>query len=323
MARYIEYLLAHSEKFIRPAKGYGDWLSINAETPKDLLATAYFAHDADLMSRIAWIIAKPDDAAMYGRLFEDIRAAFNREFVEPDGRIRGHTQTGYLLALKFGLVDEPTRSRAVKDLLEDIAAKKDHLSTGFVGVSYLLPMLTRFGAVDTAYRLMNQDTFPSWLFPVKMGATTVWERWDGWTPEHGFQTPKMNSFNHYSLGSCGEWMMDTIAGIGLDEGNPGFKQIVIRPRPGGGLTWAKGSYQSAYGAIKTSWAVEENRFTLDVTIPANTTATVYVPAAEGSEIMEGDRAGNQAAGVEFVRWENGEAIFRVGSGKYIFTTNRI
>ena len=216
--------------------------------------------------------------------------------MEKDGQIKGHTQTGYLLALKFDLLDEPNRSMAVKYLLEDIAAKKDHLSTGFVGVSYLLPTLTRFGAVDLAYRLMNQDTFPSWLFPVKMGATTIWERWDGWTPDKGFQTPKMNSFNHYSLGSCGQWMFDTIAGIGMDEGNPGFKQIVIRPQPGGGLTWAKGSYESAYGPIKTHWAVDGNRFTLAVTIPANTTATVYVPAAKDSEIMEGDRAGGSIAG---------------------------
>jgi alpha-L-rhamnosidase len=169
---------------------------------------------------------------------------------------------------------------------------------------------------------MNQDTFPSWLFPVKMGATTIWERWDGWTPDKGFQTPKMNSFNHYSLGSCGQWMYDTITGIGMDEGTPSFKQIVIRPQPGGGLTWATGSYQSAYGPIKTHWAVDENRFTLSVTIPANTTATVYVPAAKGSEIMEGDRPVNQSPGVEFVRWENGAGIFRVGSGEYVFATSR-
>jgi alpha-L-rhamnosidase len=291
MARFIEYLRVHSDHFIRPATKYGDWVNINADTPKDLLATAYFAHDADLMARIAWILEKPDDAAKFRALFEDIRAAFNRVFLDPDGRVRGHTQTGYLLALKFDLLDEPNRSRAVKDLVEDIAAKKDHLSTGFIGVSYLLPVLTRFGAVDTAYRLMNQDTFPSWLFSVKMGATTIWERWDGWTPQHGFQTPKMNSFNHYSFGSCGQWMYDTITGIGLDEDHPGFKHIIIHPRPGGGLTWAAASYQSPYGPVRTRWAVDGNRLTLSVTIPPNTTATVYVPAREESEIMEGDRWG--------------------------------
>jgi alpha-L-rhamnosidase len=322
MARFIEYLKAHSDNFIRPAKGYGDWLSINADTPKDLLATAYFAHDADLMSQIAWIIDKPDDAAKYRRLFEDIRAAFNKAYMENDGQIKGHTQTGYLLALKFDLLDASNRSLAVKYLLADIAEKKDHLSTGFVGVGYLLPTLTRFGAIDAAYRLMNQDTFPSWLFPVKMGATTIWERWDGWTPDKGFQTPKMNSFNHYSLGSCGQWMFDTITGIGLDEQTPGFKQIVIHPQPGGDLTWATGSYQSAYGPIKTHWVVEKQRFTLSVTIPTNTTATVYVPAAKDSEIMEGDRPADQAPGVEFVRRENGAGIFRVGSGEYVFTAVR-
>jgi alpha-L-rhamnosidase len=166
---------------------------------------------------------------------------------------------------------------------------------------------------------MNQETFPSWLFPVKMGATTIWERWDGWTPEHGFQTPKMNSFNHYSLGSCGQWMLTPSRGSGWMRISPGFKHIVIHPQPGGGLTWAAGSYESAYGPIKTRWALEKQQFTLSVTIPPNTTATVYVPATEGSEIMEGDRPVTQSPGVEFVRWENGAAIFRVGSGEYVFT----
>jgi alpha-L-rhamnosidase len=320
MVKYIDYLLAHSDKLIRPAKGYGDWLSINADTPKDLLATAYFAHDADLMSRIAWILGKSGDSARYAKLFGEIRAAFNKEFVDKDGRIKGHTQTGYLLALRFDLVDEPVLSHAERDLVDDITDKDDHLSTGFVGVSYLLPTLTRFGELDTAYRLMLQDTFPSWLFPVKMGATTVWERWDGWTPEKGFQTPKMNSFNHYSLGSCGQWMFDTIAGIGQDERTPGFKQIVIHPQPGGGLTWAAASYKSAYGEIKSRWDVKDGKFTLHVTIPPNTTATVYVPSSDGSEIKESGHSVEQAEGVTFVRWVGNSGVFEVGSGEYVFTT---
>ena len=141
------------------------------------------------------------------------------------------------------------RPRAVQYLADDIVAKGNHLSTGFVGVSYLLPVLTAYGHLDLAYTLLMQDTFPSWLFSVKQGATTIWERWDGWTPDKGFQDAAMNSFNHYSLGSCGEWLYDTVAGIGRNAAWPGYKVAVIRPRPGGGLTMVKAGLKTVYGQI--------------------------------------------------------------------------
>ncbi len=293
MVRYLNYLQAHSTNFIRPDKGYGDWLNTNEETPKDLLATAYFAHSADLLSRMARAIGNNADADKYHQLFQNIRAAFNQKFVSPDGKIKGNTQTAYVVALDFGLLDPPMQQRTIQYLLENIAAKHDHPTTGFVGVSFILPILTQYAAADTAYRLILQDTFPSWLFPIKQGATTIWERWDGWTPDKGFQTPEMNSFNHYSLGSCGQWMYETIAGINLDPANPGFKHIIIRPQPGGGLTYAAASYDSPYGPIKSKWDITAGRFTLAVTIPCNTTATVFVPAFPGAppavhEIGSGD-----------------------------------
>ena len=212
-----------------------------------------------------------------------------------------------MLALKFDLLDESKRADAAKRLVADIKAKNWHLSTGFVGVSYLLPILTQYGYTDVAYRLLNQDTFPSWLFSVKQGATTIWERWDGWTPDKGFQTPRMNSFNHYSLGSCGLWMYDTIAGIGTDPAVPGFKHIVIHPRPGGGLSWARATYQSNYGPIKTDWRISGDLLTLSVDLPANTTAEVFVPGSD---------AGSEDA--KMVRQEDGAALFQVGSGSYLF-----
>ncbi len=293
MVRYLDYLQAHSTNFIRPDKGYGDWLNTNEETPKDLLATAYFAHSADLLSRMARAIGNNADADKYHQLFQNIRAAFNQKFVSPDGKIKGNTQTAYVVPLEFGLLDPPMQQCAIQYLLENIAAKHDHITTGFVGVSFILPILTQFGATDTAYRLILQDTFPSWLFPIKQGATTIWERWDGWTPDKGFQTPEMNSFNHYSLGSCGQWMYETIAGINLDPASPGFKHIIIRPQPGGGLTSASASYDSPYGPIKSRWQISADHFMLQVTIPCNTTATVYVPGFAGAapqvhEIGSGD-----------------------------------
>ena len=152
-------------------------------------------------------------AAHYDQLFQDIKAAFNQRYVAADGRIQGNTQCAYAMALKFDLLPDALKPKAAQYLEDDIQAKGGHLSTGFVGVSYLLPVLTAAGKADTAYRLLLQDTFPSWLFSVKQGATTIWERWDGWTPDKGFQDPGMNSFNHYSLGSCGEYLFGGIGGI--------------------------------------------------------------------------------------------------------------
>ena len=224
------------------------------------------------------------------------------------------------MALKFGLLPDGLRPTAAKYLQEDIIAKGNHLSTGFVGVSYLLPDLTQQGMVDTAYALLMQDTFPSWLFSVKHGATTIWERWDGWTPEKGFQDPGMNSFNHYSLGSCGEWLFESAAGIGLDSADPGFKHVILHPQPNGPLTWVKAHHDSMYGRIESDWIRDDSAktLTLSVHIPANSTATVYVPATDASHVTEGSKPAAQSPGVKFVKYENGNAIYEVAAGAYEF-----
>jgi alpha-L-rhamnosidase len=182
----------------------------------------------------------------------------------------------------------------------------------------LLPVLTQAGKVGTAFKLLLQDTFPSWLFSVKNGATTIWERWDGWTPEKGFQDPGMNSFNHYSLGSCGEWMFSTMAGIDTD--GPGFKKIIIRPTPGEGITWVKASYDSINGRIVSNWAIEGNKMTMNVTTPPNTTATVYVSAKDAARVTESGNPADKAPGVKFLKQENGCALYEVGSGTYQFVS---
>jgi len=192
--------------------------------------------------------------------------------------------------------------------VDDIKAKKWHLSTGFVGVSYLLPTLADSGNADVAYKLLLQDTFPSWLFSVKQGATTMWERWDGWTPDKGFQTPQMNSFNLYSLGSCGEWLYDSVAGINWDPDYPGYKHILIRPIVGGGLTSANATIGSPYGNITSAWSLREGNLILNVTIPTNTTATVYIRADS-----------NQPDGVKFLRSEGQSKVYEVQSGQYTFS----
>jgi alpha-L-rhamnosidase len=321
MTRWVEYLRLHSNGFIREkdrGNDYGDWLAIGANTSKELIGTAFFAYSTDLLARSCQALGRLDEAGKYGQLFQDIKAAFNQRYVAADGRIQGNTQCAYAMALKFELLPEDLRPKAAQYLEEDIRAKGEHLSTGFVGVSYLLPVLTQFGKAGAAYRLLLQDTFPSWLFSVKHGATTIWERWDGWTPEKGFQDPGMNSFNHYSLGSCGEYLFSGIGGI--RSASPGFKTILIDPVIRDGLTWADTRYQSIHGPIATSWKLDGKRLALKVVVPANTTATICVPAKDVKGITESGKPLTKVAAVKYLRQENDKVVLEVGSGTYNFAS---
>jgi len=321
MTAWVEWCRTHSTNLIRNKDrggDYGDWLSIAADTPKELIGTACFAYSTHLVAESYAALGNADQAAKYRQLFDDIKSAFNKKYVAADGRIQGNTQCCYALALKFDLLPDDLRAKAAQYLEDDIKAKGWHLSTGFVGVSHLLPVLTQAGKVDTAYKLLLQDTFPSWLFSVKQGATTIWERWDGWTPDRGFQDAGMNSFNHYSLGSCGQWLYDTAAGIGLDPDQPGYKHLIIRPRPGAGLTWAKATMHSIHGEMASGWTLNNGTLTIDVTIPTNTSATVYVPAANAADVTESGKPAAQTQGIKFLRMEDASAVFEVPSGKYQF-----
>ena len=319
MARWMEYLHEANPDLIRKNRmgnNYGDWLSPRGDhTPKHLLATAYWAYDAKLMAEMAEAIGRTGDAKEYRSLSQRIAAAFNEVFVSPDGRIEGDTQTCYLLALHMGLLPEDRRPAAAEHLVRTIEREDWHLSTGFVGVGYLCPVLTETGHTAVAYRLLLNETYPSWGYTIKNGATTIWERWDGWTEENGFQSPNMNSFNHYSLGSVGEWLYRYVAGIDLRS--PGYGHIVIRPRPGGGLIYARGEYDAVRGRISSSWKIEDGRFSLEVLIPPNTTATVHLPSTDG--VSEGGRPVGEVGDVEHLRTEEGETILSVGSGRYEFS----
>ncbi len=318
MARWIDYCKGTTKDLLRPAKGYGDWLSIKADTPKDVLATAYFAHSTKLMAQIAGVLDKQEDAAKYNELFEQIKAAFNKAYVGADGRIKGDTQTDYVLALAFDLLDADKQALAKQHLVDNIKARDWHLSTGFVGTKDLMMTLTNIGRPDVAYRLYHNDTFPSWGFSIKHGATSIWERWDGWTPDKGFQDPGMNSFAHYSFGAVAEWMFRTIGGIDTD--GPGYRNIIIRPLPGGRVDFARARYNSINGLIATDWRLQGGNLYLNVTIPANTTATVYIPATGIDNITESGQPANQAAGVEFLRMHDNAAVCRIGSGSYRFAS---
>jgi alpha-L-rhamnosidase len=325
MTRFMNWMKTSYPDFIRPKpgakwQGYGDWLSIGATTPPDLIGTAFFAYDANLMSKMAKAIGKDTEAHEYAKLFEQARAAWNARFVnngdanlyspestsiyeqlgvkasgEPaalhspaiSSPLTVQSQTAYVLALHFDLLPEDLRPQVFDALVHDIESRDMHLSTGFVGTPYLNHVLTRFGRSDIAYALLMQKSFPSWLFPITHGATTMWERWDGWTPEKGFNDAGMNSYNHYAYGAVGDWMYSTIAGIDIDPKKPGYKHIIIRPTPGGGLTHARGKLRSMYGVIESAWHLEGSKFHLTVQIPPNTTATVHMPGAETIEIGAG------------------------------------
>jgi len=283
-----------SNKYIVPNCAYGDWLSMGETTPNNVVATAYFAYSSDLLSKMSRAIGKEADAVKYETLFENIRTAFNKAFVnQTTGVIKGNSQTAYLLALKMNLLPtDDLKKKAGELLVGRIKANKDHLTTGFVGVSYLCPILSDMGYSDLAYQLLLTDTFPSWLYSVKNGATTVWERWNSFTKEtnnqkFGFGDVGMNSFNHYAYGSIGEWMYRYSAGIEVDQNNPGFKNIILQPTPGGSLTFVNSSVASQYGEIQSNWTFDNDTksFNLNVKIPANSTATLYLPTSDENSIL--------------------------------------
>ncbi|OGU30180.1 MAG: hypothetical protein A2057_05795 [Ignavibacteria bacterium GWA2_35_9] len=310
MMKYMDYLESGSSDFIRPDYGYGDWLSVNADTPKDLIATAYFAYDAKLMMELSELLGKSDEDKRFEKLFDNVKGAFNKKYVNRDGSIKSGTQTAYALSLHFGLLDEEKQPDAFNFLVDDIVKRDFHISTGFVGLNYLFPVLTKFERSDIAFRILLNDTFPSWFFMLKQGATTLWERWDSWTPDKGFFDPLMNSFNHTSLGVIGEWFYSSIAGIIPEE--PGFKKIIIKPLIGEGLNYAKTSYFSIYGKIISEWKIENEKFFLKVTIPVNTSAKIFIPKPRSKKISE------KPDEAELVG-ENGKYFaFSVGSGVYSF-----
>jgi alpha-L-rhamnosidase len=295
MVKWLDWLEAKNPSGLRLndlANNYGDWLCIPSDTSfgthspmKNLLATAYWADDAAKMARLARELGRPAEAARFDAMFAKVRAAFQREWLLPDGELAVDTQTAYLLALAFDLFPTEVRARAAERLVANIAALDWHLSTGFIGVSLLNPILTRTGHADVAYKLLLRDDYPSWLYPVKHGATTIWERWNGWTKEDGFFNPHMNSLNHYSLGSVGEWLFRHVAGIELADESPGFQHFTLRPYLADGLTRARATYRTLHGEILSDWKLAGDRFTWTICVPANCTARVYLPPQSGPAPM--------------------------------------
>jgi alpha-L-rhamnosidase len=301
---------------------FADWLSYRVDDSKGmigqksavtdnyLVAQCFFAYNTQLMIKTARILGKTEDYKEWERLLDRIKLQFQKEFMTANGRLISETQTAYILALQFDMIPASLREAALARLVTNIEGYQYHLTTGFLGTPFLNPVLTRFGRNDVAYKLLLQDTYPSWLYPIKAhGATTIWERWDSMKPDSTFQDPGMTSFNHYAYGAVGDWMYRTIGGIDTEEfDGAGYKQSVIKPELGGGLSYAKTSLDTPYGKISSDWRLESGVFTLHVEVPVNTSATIVLPnfgqnrrSQDGVEIS-GDRV-------------------RIGSGSYQFTVN--
>ena len=307
---------------------FGDWLfySVNDDTDgssaitnKYLIAQCFYAYSTQLLINASKVLGKTDDEATYTNLLAKIKSAYLNEYVTPNGLISSDTQTAYVLALQFDMLPENLRQQAADRLVRNIRRYDAHLTTGFLGTPYLCHVLSRFGYADVAYRLLLQDTYPSWLYPVKMGATTIWERWDGIKPDGTFETPTMNSYNHYAYGAIGDWMYRVIAGIDTKEDGPGYKHIIIKPTVGGNFQNAVANYQTNYGKIISHWELNNGNLFLEVQIPANTTATVYLPSSGSGEISESGKPISSFPEIKTAEPLSGYAGVNIGSGVYHFS----
>ena len=291
MKRFMDFYERRSTDFLMGGYGsnYGDWLALGGETPDSLIATLYYGYDARLMAEMAAALGETADAEAFQTLHNNVQNAFVERFVDEDGRIESNTQTAYALALVMDMLPEVLEEKASRRLAALVEENGGRLSAGFLGASQVLPALTAHGYNDVAYQLLTSTEYPSWGYEIVNGATTIWERWDSYTKENGFKSPAMNSFNHYAFGAVAEWMFASMAGI--DTKGPGYKEIVIKPEIGGDMAYAKATYGSRRGEIATHW-----RFT------------------------EGGTPVGQAEGVRFERMADNRAVYRIGSGRYVFTS---
>lgn len=300
--RWLEFCRGTTTGLIRPDWGFGDWLAIES-TPRDLVATAFFAYAARIAADLAHYLEDEERAAAHETLHDEIRAAFRARWLRGGGRLTVSTQAASVLALHIGLLDPDEETGAAEALVANIKSRNWHLATGFLGAPYLLSVLERTGHLDVAYRLLLQDTVPSWLYPVVHGdATTIWERWDSWSDSRGFQDPGMTSFNHYAYGAIGEWIYRTVGGLG--PAAPGYRELEVRPQPGGGIEWARTTLRTPYGRASVGWSIDGDRFALDVSVPAGCRARISFP--DGVDLTAVTDAGKPVVAADLV----------VGSGEY-------
>ncbi|MEC7265332.1 MAG: family 78 glycoside hydrolase catalytic domain [Bacteroidota bacterium] len=321
---------------------FGDWLFYRPDddndgraalTDKYLIAQCFFAHSTQLLINAAKVLGHDDDVREYMDLLKKIKTAFQEEYVTPSGRLVSSSQTAYVLALNFDMLPENLREQAAERLAKNVESYGYHLTTGFLGTPYLSHVLSRYGYHDLAYTLLMQQTYPSWLYPVTVGATTIWERWDGRKPDGSFQTPSMNSFNHYAYGAVGDWMYRYLGGINTSEklDEVGYKKVILKPtfynnyfdtkvrdeNHGKTLDQVNASLDTNYGKIVSHWEIKDGTIVYNVTIPVNTTAEVHLPQPLDS-IMEGNAPISRSKYLQVVESDSNSSTLLVGSGSYTF-----
>jgi alpha-L-rhamnosidase len=327
MKAWVEYIRRQgkNEYLWNTGFHFGDWLALDAKensfvgaTPKDLIATVFFAYSTRIVRDAAEVLGKTGEAQEYSVLLEKIIEQFNHEFISPSGRLVSPTQTAHVVALMFDMVDGKAKERTAFELNELIIQNDYHLNTGFVGTPYLCLALSKGGYHETAVKLLMKDDFPSWLYQVKKGATTVWEHWDSIKQDGSFWSDQMNSFNHYAYGSIGNWLYKVVAGLDMDAESTAYKKIKIEPKFAGiSLTYGKASYESMYGKILSSWRLTNDEVEMQVEIPVNTTAEILLPKARLADVLEGNQPLVSGDLHSYIETPEGVRL-SIGSGHYQF-----
>jgi alpha-L-rhamnosidase len=306
-----------ADYYTRIAKGHivkyglGDWAPVKTKTPAALTSTAFYYRDLLIIAQTAKLLHKEAEVKKYEDLAGEVRNAFNAQYYDAaTGQYGGGTQTALACALYEQLAEDSQRAKVADNLAEKVRQSNNHIDTGILGAKYLLRALSDTGHGDVAWTLATQHTAPSWGNWIDRGATTLWEEWDG-----------TQSRNHIMFGDISSWFVEYLAGIRTDASAPGYKKIIIHPLLLGDLTSAKATRQCMYGTISSSWTRSNGKLTMQITVPANTSARVYIPAKQGSAISESGKPAAQAEGVKYVGTEDNAAVFEVGSGQYEFAAS--
>ena len=314
MKKWIDFMISHSNDYIFNYRmQFGDWLALDSSegsytgaTPTELVCTAYFAYTVNIFSKVCEVLEKAEAGKRYKEVYETILQSFRKHFVLPDGSMVSKTQTAQILPLHFNLLSEESRKIVSEELVSLIQKKNGHLDTGFLGTPFICHALSESGKIKEAYELLLKDDFPSWLYQVKKGATTIWEHWDGLKEDGSMWSADMNSFNHYSYGSVGAWLYEVAGGIKEDEKFPGFKHFVLNPHVGGGLSFVHVSYKSEYGIIDSFWKIEKDFLDYQFSVPCN---------SQGTLVLENCREVIESDGLDY-SLSNGVFSCKIYSGTY-------
>ena len=329
MEKWVAHHELKSENYISNMMSFSDWLQPYPEngdnrgdTSKNLIGTAFFAHSAKLTAQAAEVLGKKEEQATYEALYQTVAQAFDAKYFDETGKVLDatETQTSYLLALAFDLLPENKRKNAQANLLRKLNDADNHLRTGFLGTPLLSQVLDDMGEIDLMYKLLFNETYPSWFYSINQGATTIWERWNSYSKTEGYNPKSMNSLNHYAYGAIGEWMYERVAGIAPLEA--GYKSIKIAPQPRAPLTTASATYYTPYGKVASSWTLEGNLFTLNTTIPPNTTATVIVPGNIEKELLVNGAPLKDNDKTKLTKTSIDSFEIQVQPGSYTFTSNK-